>query len=170
MQEMQAACSLRQLDSKITAKRPLDIYIFNVQKIEGKEFNSHYEELKYLESLGFNVNPVLISCKNMKEIKNAINKIGNDRENLTFGIDGAVVKVDDLKFREILGTTAKTPRWAVAYKYPPEKKETKVKDIICQVGRTGVITPMAVLEPVVVAGSKISKTTLHNEDFIKDKT
>lgn len=164
-----AAGSLRQLDSKITAKRPLDIYIFNVQKIEGKEFNSHYEELKYLESLGFNVNPVLISCKNMKEIKNAINKIGNDRENLTFGIDGAVVKVDDLKFREILGTTAKTPRWAVAYKYPPEKKETKVKDIICQVGRTGVITPMAVLEPVVVAGSKISKTTLHNEDFIKDK-
>ena len=164
-----AAGSLRQLDSKITAKRPLDIYIFNVQKIEGKEFNSHYKELKYLESLGFNVNPVLISCKNMKEIKNAINKIGNDREKLTFGIDGAVVKVDDLKFREKLGTTAKTPRWAVAYKYPPEKKETKVKDIICQVGRTGVITPMAVLDPVVVAGSKISKTTLHNEDFIKDK-
>ena len=164
-----AAGSLRQLDSKITAKRPLDIYIFNVQKIEGKEFNSHYKELKYLESLGFNVNPVLISCKNMKEIKNAINKIGNDREKLTFGIDGAVVKVDDLKFREKLGTTSKTPRWAVAYKYPPEKKETKVKDIICQVGRTGVITPMAVLEPVVVAGSKISKTTLHNEDFIKDK-
>ena len=164
-----AAGSLRQLDSKITAKRPLDIYIFNVQKIEGKEFNSHYKELKYLESLGFNVNPVLMSCKNMKEIKNAINKIGNDREKLTFGIDGAVVKVDDLKFREKLGTTAKTPRWAVAYKYPPEKKETKVKDIICQVGRTGVITPMAVLEPVVVAGSKISKTTLHNEDFIKDK-
>ena len=164
-----AAGSLRQLDSKITAKRPLDIYIFNVQKIEGKEFNSHYEELKYLESLGFNVNPVLISCKNMKEIKNAINKIGEEREKLTFGIDGAVVKVDDLKFREKLGTTAKTPRWAVAYKYPPEKKETKVKDIICQVGRTGVITPMAVLEPIVVAGSKISKTTLHNEDFIKDK-
>lgn len=164
-----AAGSLRQLDSKITAKRPLDIYIFNVQKIEGKEFNSHYEELKYLESLGFNVNPVLISCKNMKEIKNAINKIGQEREKLTFGIDGAVVKVDDLKFREKLGTTAKTPRWAVAYKYPPEKKETKVKDIICQVGRTGVITPMAVLEPIVVAGSKISKTTLHNEDFIKDK-
>ena len=88
---------------------------------------------------------------------------------MTFGIDGAVVKVDDLKFREILGTTAKTPRWAIAYKYPPETKETIVKDIICQVGRTGVITPMAILEPVVVAGSKISKTTLHNEDFIKEK-
>lgn len=164
-----AAGSLRQLDSKITEKRPLDIYIFNVQKIEGKEFNSHYEELEYLSQLGFNVNPVRIYCKTMKEIEQAIEKIGEDRENLTFGIDGAVVKVDDLRFREILGTTAKTPRWAVAYKYPPEKKETKLKEIICQVGRTGVITPMAVLEPVKVAGSTISKTTLHNEDFIKEK-
>ena len=164
-----AAGSLRQLDSKITAQRPLDIYIFNVQKIEGKQFNSHFEELEYLEKLGFNVNPVRIPCKDIKEIKKAIEKIGNDREKLTFGIDGAVVKVDELDFREILGTTAKTPRWAIAYKYPPEKKETKLKDIICQVGRTGVITPMAILEPVKVAGSTISKTTLHNEDFIKQK-
>ena len=164
-----AAGSLRQLDSKVTAKRPLDIYIFNVQKIEGKEFNSHYEELNYLKKLGFNVNPVLIECNTMADIEKAIKKIGEDREKLTFGIDGAVVKVDDLKFREILGTTAKTPRWAVAYKYPPEKKETSLKDIICQVGRTGVITPMAILEPVKVAGSTISKTTLHNEDFIKEK-
>ena len=164
-----AAGSLRQLDSKITKKRPLDIYIFNVQKMEGKEFNSHFEELEYLEKLGFNVNPVRIPCKTIEEIEEAIKKIGDDRENLTFGIDGAVVKVDDLKFREILGTTAKTPRWAVAYKYPPEKKETILKDIICQVGRTGVITPMAILEPVKVAGSTISKTTLHNEDFIKQK-
>ncbi len=131
-----AAGSLRQLDSKITQKRPLDIYIFNVQKIEGKEFNSHYEELEYLNELGFNVNPVRIYCKNIKEIEKAIQKIGDERENLTFGIDGAVVKVDNLRFREILGTTAKTPRWAVAYKYPPEKKETKLKDIVCQVGRT----------------------------------
>ena len=157
------------MDSKVTAKRPLDIYIFNVQKIEGKEFNSHYEELNYLKKLGFNVNPVLIECNTMADIEKAIKKIGEDREKLTFGIDGAVVKVDDLKFREILGTTAKTPRWAVAYKYPPEKKETILKDIICQVGRTGVITPMAILEPVKVAGSTISKTTLHNEDFIKEK-
>ena len=164
-----AAGSLRQLDSKITAKRPLDIYIFNVQKIEGKEFNSHFEELEYLNNLGFNVNPVRIYCKTIEEIKKAIQKIGDDRENLTFGIDGAVVKVDDLHFREILGTTAKTPRWAVAYKYPPEQKETTLKDIVCQVGRTGVITPMAILEPVKVAGSTISKTTLHNEDFIKEK-
>ena len=164
-----AAGSLRQLDSKITAQRPLDIYIFNVQKIEGKEFKSHFEELEYLDKLGFNVNPVRIPCQNMKEIEKAIQKIGDEREKLTFGIDGAVVKVDDLKFREKLGTTAKTPRWAVAYKYPPEKKETKLKDIVCQVGRTGVITPMAILEPVKVAGSTISKTTLHNEDFIKQK-
>ena len=164
-----AAGSLRQLDSKITQKRPLDIYIFNVQKIEGKEFNSHYEELEYLNKLGFNVNPVRIYCNNIEEVKNAIEKIGEMRENLTFGIDGAVIKVDNLKFREILGTTAKTPRWAIAYKYPPEKKETILKDIVCQVGRTGVITPMAILEPVKVAGSTISKTTLHNEDFIKQK-
>ena len=164
-----AAGSLRQLDSKITKTRPLDIYIFNVQKIEGKEFNSHFEELEYLEKLGFNVNPVRIPCKDEKEIEEAIKKIGSKREKLTFDIDGAVVKVDDLKFREILGQTAKTPRWAIAYKYPPERKETKLKDIICQVGRTGVITPMAILEPVKVAGSTISKTTLHNEDFIKEK-
>ena len=164
-----AAGSLRQLDSKITAKRPLDIYIFNVQKIEGKEFNSHYEELEYLEKIGFNVNPVRIPCTNIEEVKKAIQKIGEMREELTFGIDGAVIKIDNLKFREILGTTVKVPRWAVAYKYPPETKETILKDIICQVGRTGVITPMAILEPVKVAGSTISKTTLHNEDFIKEK-
>jgi len=164
-----AAGSLRQLDSKITEKRPLDIYIFNVQKIENKNFNSHFEELEYLARLGFNVNPVRIPCMNKEEIFKAIEKIGEDRESLTFGIDGAVVKVDDLTLREIMGTTSKTPKWAVAYKYPPEKKETKLKDIICQVGRTGVITPMAILEPVKVAGSTISKTTLHNEDFIKEK-
>jgi len=164
-----AAGSLRQLDSNITKQRPLDIYIFNVQKIEGKEFNSHFEELEYLSKQGFNVNPVRIYCKNQDEVIKAIEKIGKERENLSFGIDGAVVKVDDLSFRKILGTTSKVPKWAVAYKYPPEQKETILKDIICQVGRTGVITPMAILEPVVVAGSKISKTTLHNEDFIKEK-
>ena len=164
-----AAGSLRQLDSNITAKRPLDIYIFNVQKIDNKEFNSHYEELDYLDKLGFNVNPVRIPCKNIEEVINAINKIGQDREKLSFGIDGAVVKVDNLSLREDLGSTSKTPKWAVAYKYPPERKETILKDIVCQVGRTGAITPMAILEPVKLAGSTISKTTLHNEDFIKDK-
>ncbi len=164
-----AAGSLRQLDSKIAASRPLDIFIFNVQKIEDKNFNSHYEELLYLEKIGFNVNPVKIPCETIDESIEAIKKIGNDREKLSFGIDGAVIKVDNLELREKMGTTAKTPRWAIAYKYPPEKKETLLKDIVCQVGRTGAITPMAILEPVKVAGSTISKTTLHNEDFIKER-
>ena len=164
-----AAGSLRQLDSKITAKRPLDIYIFNVQKSDTINFTSHYESLLYLEKLGFNVNPVKILCNNIDEAIKAIEKIGKDREKISFGIDGAVVKVDNLELREKLGTTYKTPKWAIAYKYPPEKKETKLKDIICQVGRTGAITPMAILEPVVVAGSRISKTTLHNEDYIRER-
>ena len=164
-----AAGSLRQLDPKITKTRPLDIFIFNVQKLEDNPFNSHYEQLNYLDKLGFNVNPVRILCNNIDEAIEAITKIGEDRENLSFGIDGAVIKVDNLDYREELGTTFKTPRWAIAYKYPPEQKETLLKDIICQVGRTGAITPMAILEPVKVAGSTISKTTLHNEDFIKEK-
>ena len=164
-----AAGSLRQLDSKITKTRPLDIFIFNVQKLENNPFNSHYEQLNYLDKLGFNINPVRILCNNIDEAIDAITKIGEDRENLSFGIDGAVIKVDNLDYREELGTTFKTPRWAIAYKYPPEQKETLLKDIVCQVGRTGAITPMAILEPVKVAGSTISKTTLHNEDFIKEK-
>ena len=164
-----AAGSLRQLDSKITKTRPLDIFIFNVQKLGNNPFNSHYEQLNYLDKLGFNINPVRILCNNIDEAIEAITKIGEDRENLSFGIDGAVIKVDNLDYREELGTTFKTPRWAIAYKYPPEQKETLLKDIICQVGRTGAITPMAILEPVKVAGSTISKTTLHNEDFIKEK-
>ena len=164
-----AAGSLRQLDSKVTAKRPLDIYIFNIQKIEGKQFNSHFEGLNYLADLGFNVVPFRKLCANIEEALSAIKEIGENREQLSFGIDGAVIKVDNLKFREELGTTSKVPKWAIAYKYPPEKKETILKDIICQVGRTGVITPMAILEPVKVAGSTISKTTLHNEDFIIEK-
>ena len=164
-----AAGSLRQLDSKITAKRPLDIFIFNVQKSDTIEFTTHSESLDYLADIGFNVNPVRILCHNIDEAIEAIKKIGEDREKISFGIDGAVVKVNNLKLRETIGTTYKTPKWAVAYKYPPEKKETKLLDIAFQVGRTGAITPVAILEPVVVAGSKISKTTLHNEDFIKER-
>jgi len=164
-----AAGSLRQLDSKIAAQRPLDIYIFNVQKSDTIKFKSHIESLKYLEKLGFNVNPVKVECNTIQEVINEIKKIGDKREDLSFGIDGAVIKVDDLNFREILGTTFKTPKWAIAYKYPPEQKETTLKDIVFQVGRTGAITPMAILEPVKVAGSTISKTTLHNEDFIIEK-
>ena len=164
-----AAGSLRQLDSKITASRPLDIFIFNVQKCESKKFTSHAESLKYLADIGFNVNPVVRKCNTIEECINAINDIGDNRDDLSFGIDGAVVKVDNLEQREILGTNYKTPKWAIAYKYPPEKKETILKDIALQVGRTGAITPLAILEPVKVAGSTISKTTLHNEDFIKEK-
>lgn len=164
-----AAGSLRQLDSNITASRPLDIYIFNVQKSDTVKFNSHYESLIYLEKIGFNVNPIKILCNNIDEAIKAIEKIGKERESIPFGIDGAVIKVDDLKLREEIGTTFKAPKWAIAYKYPPEQKETILKNIVCNVGRTGVITPMAILEPIVVAGSKISKTTLHNEDFIKEK-
>ena len=167
-----AAGSLRQLDSKITATRPLDIFIFNVQKYDENTFdaaNSHFTELNKLSDLGFNVVPVRTLCNTIEEAIEAIKKIGENREKLSFGIDGAVVKVDNLRLREILGTTYKVPKWAIAYKYPPEKKETKLIDIVCQVGRTGAITPTAILEPVKVAGSTISRTTLHNEDFIKEK-
>ena len=164
-----AAGSLRQLDSSITASRPLDIFIFNVQKSDSITFKSHIESLQYLEKLGFNVNPVKIECNSIPEVIKEIEKIGENREDLSFGIDGAVIKVDNLEQREILGTNYKTPKWAVAYKYPPEQKETILKEIAFQVGRTGAITPMAILEPVKVAGSTISKTTLHNEDFIKEK-
>ena len=164
-----AAGSLRQLDSKIAGSRPLDIYIFNVQKSDTVKFTSHLESLYYLEKIGFNVNPVKILCNNISETIEEINKIGDNREKLDFGIDGAVIKVDNLNFRDILVTNNKTPKWAIAYKYPPEQKETLLKDITFQVGRTGAITPMAILEPVKVAGSTISKTTLHNEDFIKEK-
>ena len=164
-----AAGSLRQLDPKITAERNLDIYIFNVQKSDDIKFTSHYESLNYMKELGFNVNPYVKKCNNIKEVLSAIDEIGNKRGELTFDIDGAVVKVDNLAQREEIGVTTKTPKWAVAYKYPPEKKETKVLDIVVQVGRTGAITPMAILEPVRVAGSVISKTTPHNEDFVKEK-
>lgn len=164
-----AAGSLRQLDPNVTAKRELDIFIFNMQKIENKDITSHYESLQYLKQLGFNVSPYTTKCDNIEEILKEIQRIGNERGEIPFDIDGAVVKVDSLSQREEIGTTTKTPKWAVAYKYPPEKKETILEDITIQVGRTGALTPVAILKPVRVAGSLISKTTLHNEDFIKDK-
>jgi len=164
-----AAGSLRQLDPNITRERNLDIFVFNVQKSDSVKFTSHYESLMYLKEQGFHVIPLIFKCQNEKDVLAAIHQIGEERGNLSFDIDGAVVKVDNLNQREELGTTTKTPKWAVAYKYPPEKKETVVKDIVIQVGRTGALTPLAILEPVKVAGSTISKTTLHNEDFIKEK-
>lgn len=164
-----AAGSLRQLDPEVTAQRNLDIFVFNVQKSDDVKFASHYESLKFLEEQGFVISPYLKRCNTAEDVVNAINEIGEIRGSLEFDIDGAVVKVDSLVQREEIGVTTKVPKWAVAYKYPPEKKETILKDIVLQVGRTGAITPVAILEPVRVAGSVISKTTLHNEDFIKEK-
>ena len=164
-----AAGSLRQLDPEVTAQRNLDIFVFNVQKSDDVKFATHYESLKFLEEQGFIISPYLKRCNSAEDVVNAINEIGEMRGSLEFDIDGAVVKVDNLAQREEIGVTTKVPKWAVAYKYPPEKKETVLKDIVLQVGRTGAITPVAILEPVRVAGSVISKTTLHNEDFIKEK-
>lgn len=163
-----AAGSLRQKDVRITASRPLDIYIFNVQYIE-KNFETHLEELEFVESLGFHINPYVKKVNGIEEAIQKVLEIGEDRDNFTFGLDGAVIKVNNLNEREVLGVTSKYPRWAVAYKYPPVQKETKLLDIIFNVGRTGVVTPMAILEPVEVDGSTISKTTLHNIDYLKDK-
>lgn len=164
-----AAGSLRQLDSRITAKRNLDIFVFNVQKIEGAVFTSHIESLKFLESLGFKINPETKLCKTVDEAIAAIENFGNMRGNLPYDIDGAVLKVDNLNQREILGTTVKAPKWAAAYKFPPEQKETTVENITWQVGRTGVLTPAADLSPVFIAGSTVSRATLHNIDYIQEK-
>lgn len=164
-----AAGSLRQLDPKITAQRPLDIFVFNVQRYEGTGIETHLEGLEYLKKLGFKVSPERVLCKNIDQVWETINDMGEMRGSLPFEIDGVVIKVNSLSQRKVLGETAKTPRWAVAYKFPAERKKTRVKDIKVNVGRTGVLTPMAILEPVRIAGSTVSKTTLHNEDYIKAK-
>ena len=163
-----AAGSLRQLDSKITAKRNLDVFIFNIQQTS-KQLESHTQGLEWLKSLGFKVSPRRSVFNTMEEAFDEIQNIGKERANLPFDIDGAVVKVNSLHQREELGTTTKVPKWAIAYKFPAEQQETTVEDIIVQVGRTGVITPNAVLTPVRVAGSTVSRATLHNEDFIREK-
>ncbi len=163
-----AAGSLRQLDSKITAKRSLDVFIFNIQQTT-KELETHKEGLEWLKTLGFKVSPRREVFSTMEEAFEEIQRIGEERPNLPFDIDGAVVKVNSLAQRELLGTTTKVPKWAVAYKFPAERQETTVEDIIVQIGRTGVITPNAVLTPVRVAGSTVSRATLHNEDFIREK-
>ena len=164
-----AAGSLRQLDSRITAERRLDIFVFNVQQIQGKTLTSHKESLDYLAQLGFKTIPVKNLCYGGKDAYAEIQRIGELRGELPFDIDGAVVKINQFTERELLGTTTKTPRWAVAYKFPAEQKESKLLDIALQVGRTGVITPNAVLEPVRIAGSTVSRATLHNEDNIRNK-
>ena len=163
-----AAGSLRQKDKKITASRPLDIYIFNIQYAD-KEFVSHSESLNFVKNLGFHINPYAEVVLGIDAAIDKVIEIGEKREKFNFGLDGAVIKVNNLKEREMLGVTTKYPKWAVAYKYPPEQKETKLLDVVFNIGRTGVLTPMAILNPVEIAGSTVSKTTLHNIDYIKEK-
>ncbi|MBP3521450.1 MAG: NAD-dependent DNA ligase LigA [Oscillospiraceae bacterium] len=163
-----AAGSLRQLDPRIAAERRLDILVFNIQYVDGKTFSTHTETLEYLESQHFRVIPHTF-CATIGECTQRITAIGDSRENFDFDIDGAVVKVNDLTDREKLGSTAKFPRWAAAYKYPPEQKPTTVEDIVIQVGRTGVLTPKAVVAPVRLAGTTVTNATLHNQDFIAEK-
>ncbi len=164
-----AAGSLRQLNSKITAERELSIFVFNIQEIRGKEFTEHADTLRFLTSLGFEASPGFIECKTDEEIWSAIEEIGESRGNLSYGIDGAVIKVNEIALRTRLGETAKVPRWAIAYKYPPEEKKTRLLSVEVTVGRTGKLTPVAVLEPVHLAGTTVSKATLNNADFIAEK-
>ncbi len=164
-----AAGSLRQKDSRITAKRKLDIFIFNVQQVRGEEFTSHSQSLDRLKELGFKTIPSYKVFTDYSDIENEIKRIGVDRSEFSFDIDGVVIKVNDLAQRDIMGATAKTPKWAVAYKYPPEEKETKLLDIEVNVGRTGAITPVAVFEPILLAGTSVSRAVLHNQDFIDEK-
>ena len=163
-----AAGSLRQLDPKIAASRGLDIRVFNIQWAEGKTFQTHSETLEYLRKQHFKVIPH-DTCKTIAEAAERIQAMGEGREAYPFDIDGAVVKVNSLAERETLGSTAKFPRWAAAYKYPPEQKPSRVVDIVVQVGRTGVLTPKAVVEPVRLAGTTVTSATLHNQDFITEK-
>ena len=163
-----AAGSLRQLDPKVAAKRGLDILIFNVQMADGVRFNTHVETLEYLKALQFKVIPWQ-RLSAFKDVWNAVDSINENRSLLACDIDGAVIKVDSLDLRDRLGSTAKFPRWAAAYKYPPEVKPTVVEDIIVQVGRTGVLTPKAVVHPVRLAGTTVTNATLHNQDFITER-
>ncbi len=164
-----AAGSLRQLNAKVTAERELSIFVFNIQAIQGRTFNSHAESLNFLADLGFEASPGFVICRSDEEIWSAIESIGESRGELSYGIDGAVIKVNEIALREQLGETAKIPRWAIAYKYPPEEKETRLLDVEVTVGRTGKLTPVAILQPVHLAGTTVSKATLNNEDFIREK-
>lgn len=164
-----AAGSLRQLNSKIAAERKLDIFVFNIQQIEGMTIKNHLDGLRFLREQGFKVIPDFTLYPTVKEAYKRVLEIGEERGELYYDIDGAVIKVNDFGEREALGSTSKFPKWAIAYKFPAERKETKIKDIIVQVGRTGAVTPLAVLEPVHVAGTTVSRATLHNYDYIVEK-
>lgn len=164
-----AAGSLRQLDSKIAAERKLDIFVFNIQQIDGKNISNHLDGLKYLKELGFKTIPDDRIFTDIKSAYDCVLEIGENRGNLYYDIDGAVIKVNDFKQRNQLASTAKFPRWAIAYKFPAEQKETKIENITVQVGRTGAVTPLAILTPVHVAGTTVSRATLHNFDYIAEK-
>ncbi len=164
-----AAGSLRQKDPKITSKRKLDIFVFNIQRTDKDDINSHKQSLDYLKSIGCNVVPFYTVCNSINEAIEQINKIGEMRGTLPFDIDGAVIKVDDYSHRQLLGSTAKFPKWALAYKYPPEEKQTVLLDVEIGVGRTGVLTPTGIFEPTILAGTTVSRATLHNQDFIDEK-
>lgn len=164
-----AAGSLRQKDSRVTASRGLDIFVFNLQRIEGRELTCHSESLDYMKSLGFNVIDGYKTFDNIEDAVSRIMEIGENRQSYSYDIDGAVIKVDNFELRNELGSTAKVPKWAVAFKYPPEEKETKLFDIEINVGRTGALTPVAVFEPVWLAGTTVSRAVLHNQDYIDSK-
>ena len=163
-----AAGTLRQLDSRITKERKLSMFIFNVQEVRGRTFATHTEGYEFLKKQGIHVIDDYKVCKTADEVWDAITRIGENHGNLGYDIDGAVVKLNRIADREKLGSTSKVPRWAVAYKYPPEEKETKVLDIELSVGRTGRITPTAIFEPIRLCGTTVSRATLHNQDFIDD--
>jgi DNA ligase (NAD+) len=164
-----AAGSLRQKNPQITASRVLDTFIFNVQQVNGAELHYHDEALRFLKELGFAVPPYFASCGTIEQVIEEVRKIGELRGKLDYSIDGAVIKVNSFSQREQLGSTAKFPKWAEAFKYPPEEKEAKLLDIEVNVGRTGVLTPTAIFEPVTLAGTTVSRSTLHNQDFISEK-
>ncbi len=164
-----AAGSLRQKHSAVTAKRKLDIFIFNLQQCEGREFTAHDETLQFLEDAGFRVVPNRRICRNTQEILEAIEAIGDSRKDLPYDIDGVVIKVNDLSQRDAMGATSKTPKWAIAYKFPPEEKETVLREIEVNVGRTGAMTPVAVFDTILLAGTSVSRAVLHNQDFISEK-
>ena len=164
-----AAGSLRQKDPKVAAKRKLDIFVFNIQQIEGKTLETHSESLDFLKELGFKVSPWYHTFSKIEDVLDDIEKIGEARGSFSFDTDGAVVKVNSLQDRELLGATAKYPKWAAAFKYPPEEKETTLQEIEISVGRTGVLTPTAIFEPILLAGTSVSRAVLHNQDYITEK-
>jgi DNA ligase (NAD+) len=164
-----AAGSLRQLDPKVTAKRPLAVFIYGLGYAEGVEFETHYEALQFFKRIGLRVNPHIVLFDKFDDVVDYCLSWNEKRHELPYEIDGMVIKVNSLEQQRLLGSTAKSPRWAIAYKFPAEQKTTVIKDIIVRVGRTGVLTPTAVLEPVRIAGSTVSKATLHNEDYIREK-